>query len=207
MGAFQDRGAGVYFRIMAALPGTTSELAVALDMQRDNVLDILRRLHGHKLLRIEGWRPPMTGGNTCEVWGIGPGPDAPIPAGRRLRPRAPCSFRTGTFNFVLLWRALEDGHTVRSLWELLGLHRVAIYAWLGDAKKLGLVHISGWEQQPQGPAVRIYKLGNKRDATYPKPAGKVEANRRHWRKRTDRLKQEAMIRATTRPAAQSALAP
>ena len=92
--------------------------------------------------------------------------------------------------------------TTRSLNELLGLHRIALYEWLNQAKALKLVHIGGWERQAQGPCVRIYKLGNKRDADYPAPIGKSEINRRHWAMRTARNQQRAMIAATAIPLAQ-----
>lgn len=195
------RGIGAYFKIIAALPATTSDAALAADLKRDNALDIMRRMHVHGLIRVLNWHDPIAGGNLCEVWGLGPGADCPLPRGRSLRPRTRRPFRSGVYQFVQLWRALEDGMTVRSLNELLGLHKVAIYEWLAQAKNLKLVHIGGWERQASGPAIRIYKLGDKRDADYPKPAGKSEVNRRHWAKRVARLKQEAMISMSAGPIA------
>lgn len=195
------RGIGAYFNIIASLPATTSDAAAAAGLKRDNALDIMRRMHEHGLIRICNWQQPIKGGNLCEVWALGPGVDFPLPLGRRLRPRTRRPFRPGVYQFVQLWRALEDGMTVRSLNELLGLHKVAIYEWMAHAKRLKLVHIGGWERQAQGPAIRIYRLGHKRDADYPAPIGKSEVNRKHWAKRTERLRQEAMISATARPLA------
>lgn len=195
------RGIGAYFKIVAAMPGTTSDVASAAELKRDNALDIMRRLHVHGLIRVLNWQAPIAGGNICEVWGLGPGADCPLPIGRRLRPRKRTPFRSGAYQFVQLWRALEDGMTVRDLNELLGLHKVAIYEWMKQAKKLKLVHVGGWERQSQGPAIRIYKLGNKRDADYPAPVGKVEVNRRHWAKRTARLRQSVMLSASAGPIA------
>lgn len=195
------RGIGAYLNIIACLPATTSDAARAAGLKRENALDIMRRLHVHGLIRVINWQSPVAGGNICEVWALGPGADCPLPRGRSLRPRKRTSFRSGVYQFVQLWRALEDGMTVRSMNELLGLHKVAIYEWTKQAKRLKLVHICGWERQAQGPAIRIYKLGNKRDADYPPPVGKSEVNRRHWAKRTARLRQSAMLSASAGPIA------
>lgn len=199
------RGIGAYFKLVAALPATTSDAAKAAGLKRDNALDIMRRLQAHSLIRVINWQTPLAGGNICEIWALGPGADCPIPRGRSLRPRKCTPFRPGVYQFVQLWRALEDGMSVRSLNELLGLHRVALYEWLNQAKRLKLVHIGGWERQAQGPAIRIYKLGNKRDADYPPPIGKTEVNRRHWAKRTARLRQSAMLSASAGPIARASL--
>ncbi len=103
------RGIGAYFRMVAAMPARTAEIAEVAGIKRENVLDVLRRMHHYRIIHVSEWWAPPGGGTICEVWALGAKPDAPLPKGRTLRPRGKTSFRSGVYQFHLLLRALEAG--------------------------------------------------------------------------------------------------
>lgn len=158
---------------------STDTLAEKQGLAHSSVYEIMRRLHRQRVVHIGGWdRYPKRGCGWHELWSLGEGADAPRPVrtsdGRpSLRKRvARPPFRSQIFTFGLLMLALADGHTPHSLVEITGLDRRWINVLLRFMKDIHLIHIGEWYRNPFGSPSPVLKLGDKRNASKPKPLGR-----------------------------------
>lgn len=194
------RGMLFYARIVATMieqPRTVPEITEHLGGSLiNNVSLLVWRLHAMKLVHVAGWKSPKPRAMPMPVWAFGKGADAPHPpcfdGSPRLLvaglPTKRLPMRVSAYTFGLLLIALADGHTVKSLCELLGLHRDWLYQVAIEMRRLHLIHIGGWEQQGRGggPDMPIYKLGDKRDRDRRRLLTDQERGRRYRQRRAER---------------------
>lgn len=88
---------------------------------------------------------------------------------------------------------LEGGHSCTELAEHTGLHYVTVLNYTRAMYRAGVLHIAAWETDSRNRAViKIYAIGNKRDAVRPKMsvAQRAEFHRAKLRqiKTLDRLR-------------------
>lgn len=174
-------------------PATTSELSTRFETCRASISLVMRRLHAQDIVHVQGWvEGDAAYKMPAERWAYGEGLDMPPPAlksgGVRQRivsaRRVPMKVEAYTFGLIV--KALEEGHSIRSLCELLGLHRRGTDHLTAHMKSIRLVHISGWDASGAGCPGAIYRIGDKRNVPRPKPQSLSEYNRRYRQKRAQR---------------------
>jgi hypothetical protein len=148
-------------RVMLALPGSAAEVAERVNMTQRGTTILLRRLASLKLVHIGAIRPTGPRAHPVAVWHEGEGTDNLLTrVGPPMRPRAQ------HIAFASVWRALQDGATVRQVVEETGVAQVSVYRilWaLGSRAKIG-----GWEKDAQGRAVKAWCVSVPTNA--PRPA-------------------------------------
>ena len=198
------RGVLGYATMLAALrdqPMTTQELMAKLGLVSQTARSLMRQFHHRGLIHIVDWRLAGPRCTAVPVFTQGPGVDAALPplksGGLRVRRQpGPTPARVEMIAFVAIMRALETPHTAKSLIQLSGLHERTVYKLLRRMRSLRLIYVHSWDQTIAVAPIQLFQLGDKRNATRPKPRDKREVWRAHNAQRDARDRTLALIHLT-----------
>jgi hypothetical protein len=159
-------------------PCTARQLAEGLSMPRRTAGMLLRQLRYRRLVHVSGWVRESAKGAPSSILAFGGGPDCPCflaatgaPAGRLSEAAPPLAVEMLTF--ALIWRALEEPLSVRSIWELSGIDPHTAYKLVRHLRALRLIHVAEWDATVARVPVPLFSLGRSRDARRPRPEGHV----------------------------------
>jgi hypothetical protein len=171
----------VLHALMTAGSLRSDEIAERLNRSIWGVRPLMAGLHTLKVVHIAGWQSPKPRVIALPLWRYGPGKDAARPVNalngkpnkRKLFALDDIESRPRLAAFGLLFHALLEGATVSELTELLGTQASHnIERMLTHGHKLGVFHISAWEQPRSsggGKLARVWKCGLAADAKRPRP--------------------------------------
>jgi hypothetical protein len=198
------RGYATILRCLQDGACTARQLAERLSLRRRTAGMLLRQLRYRRLVHVSGWVRESAKGATSAVFAFGGAADAACPrdatgqpAGRLSKdaPRAAVEMLT----FALIWGALEEPCSVRSIWELAGVDPHTAYKLVHHLRALRLVHIAEWDATVASVPVPLYSLGRRRDAPRPKPEGPLASWRRYERGRRARAQAARFARLIAGP--------
>ena len=90
-------------------------------------------------------------------------------------------------------KELHEGATTVELENVSGLHVHTIWRWIRVLRAQKIVYVQGWERDARGcNIVRVYKLGDGRDAKRPKPMTSSQKNIAYRRRKKLRQIQAAL---------------
>jgi Mn-dependent DtxR family transcriptional regulator len=171
-------GFPAYCKAIAALPGTSAEIADRCGFRPKSVTGLMRRFWQLGLVT-----PAGIGYRKAVIWkyGIHPAVES-IRMGGPIRPYA------NHILFAAMIRALGDARTARQLGEDVGVSLLSAQTAIRHLRAAGLVHLSEWGLCAFGRPVAMYELGKGRDV--PKPA--PQCNKVKWARYTQRKKFKAI---------------
>ena len=170
-------GFPAYCAMMAALPGTSAQLASKAGIKTKGAAEVMRRFWSLGLVYpggIVGNPEQLSGGATKTVWHAGRG----IPVSKRVKKIQP---RAAHIMFASLVRALEQPRTTKELAQIVGVGLVTMQARVKALRDAGLVHIPEWTRDAQGRAFARYEWGPGANVKKPPPLSSAEKWRRDKR--------------------------
>jgi hypothetical protein len=181
----------LYARILAHLAegaATAREVSMALGTDILGTVRALRIMRKYELLHVVNWRREVAYGIPNEVWGPGPGRDAPPPLTQKGKvskklpnySTEPISVEVSTFALVV--RLMRETCTYHELVEKTGLANSALSPLVAQMRSLKLLHTCEWIRNPHGTPTPILRWGarfstTERNAPKPQPMGKDPAKR------------------------------
>ena len=185
------RGMSLYARMIAqvrAKPMTAYEISEALGVAKPCTVRVMRHLHHLRLVFIFGWRQDVWRGPHNELWSFGAGKDAPMPLTTHGKPskRKPpktIPFSVEAYNFAAVIKAMQDGTDLLSLMELTGMSRSTLYPLLHMLRELKMIYTADWHRNDFGNPSPIMMLGQRSNASPPKPLGTNPEKRRARQRR------------------------
>lgn len=160
--------------IVAALPGSSDDVALRTGMPRPRVHKALRQLNGLRIVHKSGYEHRGVRKSCAIVWGPGDKPDATLLTldglERRDLQHTPRRPSAQVIAFASMVRALDDPQTARSLCAATGMSKRSVYAFLKAMAAADLVHVAGWDRSGW-QWVPEYLIGKGR--SMPKPAAQT----------------------------------
>lgn len=198
------RGMLGYAQILGQIrvhPSFACEIHAALGIKEFEASNILRRMAIHGVVHIERWASSGPGKHRMEVWKLGAGVSAPRPATTRkgapiARAKPQPAFRPEVFSFCQVIKALDNGATLGTICDLVGIQYGTANNLIKRMRSLKLIHVSGWEKPAFGPRTRVYSMGNRHDAGKPPLETSQERNARYWLQKKSRRDTALMVGLT-----------
>lgn len=137
----------------------------------------LRGLRNHRLVHISGWRNTVFGFRTA-LYSLGDSPDVPRPKLTDLEKSSSGLERileALKINGPLMYREVADATG-------LSANTVKNARMLEVLTAQGLVHISEWRRNKNGPMAAVYSYGSGKSAIKPAALPRKEISRRHREK-------------------------
>lgn len=158
----------------------------------------------HRLGRVHvcGW-DIKTRVRPMAIFAFGKGTDAPCPgktaAGRETKgghlPKGKAPPTTLVALEYLLRELEAEPTTVPQLMEATGMHRGPVARAIARLMAHGFIRIGAWDRTSAGPAKPAYVYGPGRNAAKPAPQPRKVTNAKHWAKRRERMRFEAVSSA------------
>jgi hypothetical protein len=197
-------GYATILRFLQNGPCTARQLAEGLSMPRRTAGMLLRQLRYRRLVHVSGWVRERAKGAPSSILAFGGGPDCPCipgatgqPAGRLADGAPPMAVEMLTF--ALIWHALEEPQSVRSIWELSGIDPHTAYKLVHHLRALRLIHLAEWDTTVARVPVPLFSLGQRRDARRPEPEGHLASWRRYEQRRRARSQAARFTRMIAGP--------
>lgn len=184
--------------IITAEPMTAKQVSDVHPCSLPRLRGLLRMMSEMCIAHVCGWQAGQKG-PAAAIYAGGDGQDAPLPDGyigsfsrrsiKRIRPNALMIL------FCSIVRAFREGGTATEIAAMSGAHirkvtDLAKYMW-----QIGLIYIEAWDRAVDGPHVRVWKLGRKRDAKRPRPVTQAERNAKRIAGQKAKQEQTAVLAA------------
>jgi len=181
----------LYARICAHLmagASTSREVAEALGAGVLGIVRVMRIMRRYELLHVVSWRQDVPCGIPNEVWGFGPGRDAPAPltqkgkVSKKLPNYALMPISIETSSFARVVKHLRETCTYHELRDATGLSNSTLAPLVAQLRALGLIHTCEWIRNAHGTPTPILRWGarfsvKEKNASRPAPLGKDPAKR------------------------------
>jgi hypothetical protein len=163
-------------------PCTAATMGLRIGRGGNTAQVILRQLHHRGLVHIAEWRREALRGAHSPVWAAGKGKDASVPLGANGKPirrvaATPPPHSVDMMTFSMVIAAFEDPCSTPNLCELVGCCRHTAQRLIRHMRALRLIYIAAWDVELPGPPLPMYRLGNRPNATRPKPKPQLDV----WR--------------------------